>query len=443
MRRHAVWPVLIGCASLASCDAVFGLADRPLLSDASAPDAADLDADAETDAAAACPPEPSGYQDLATTGCWGTFDTAMVGVTVPGFEGAAFDGRYLYLVPNPGAVVARYDTSLPFSSSASWLTFDVGQALHISPTFAGAVFDGRSVIFAPATGPTYVRYDTQSGFTDATSWSDFDPSATSTVVTMADGFAGGTFDGRYSYFVPNSSHWAFKYDTTAAFTDVPEWYAHNIVGVGDVSPQFFGAAYDGRYVYFAPGSLAAETLGILIRYDTKGDYGLAASFDTFDMTTVSKNAAGFAGAAFDGRYVYFVPSGLAGESAIVTRFDSHGTLGAASSWAAFDVSSLPSGAGHFFGAAFDGRYLYLVPWGTTSSGANGRLARYDTTSAFTAGSSWSTFDTNLVQAASFQGSAFDGQYVYFAPQSGTVVARFRARSTSKMPALPGFHGSFF
>jgi hypothetical protein len=108
----------------------------------------------------------------------------------------------------------------------------------------------------------------------------------------------------------------------------------------------------------------------------------------------------------------------------------------------------------FAGGAFDGRYVYLVPetnTGTTSAtGAqfvgNGLVVRYDTTQPFGAASSWSTFDlkANFASTVSgFFGAVFDGRYLYLVPEGNTIAARFDARTPSQMPSLPAFHGSFF
>jgi len=201
--------------------------------------------------------------------------------------------------------------------------------------------------------------------------------------------------------------------------------------------SYSGGTFDGRYVYLAP------TGGPATRYDTHASFVKPSSWERFDTSQLKGSSNTFAGCAFDGRYVYFAPSGLAGGDVVVTRFDSHGTLSDLHDWAAFNVTAFAKAAGRFFGAAFDGRFLYLVPWGTSASGANGLLVRYDTTLPFAASSSWSTFDTNAIGAAAFQGSVFDGRYLYLCPQSSGTVARFEARDPPAEPDLPDFYGSFF
>ena len=74
-----------------------------------------------------------------------------------------------------------------------------------------------------------------------------------------------------------------------------------------------------------------------------------------------------------------------------------------------------AGAVGFAGTAFDGRYVYLVPYNGAKSGL---VTRYDTTALFAEKGSWSTFDLTIMnsEAKGFYGAAFDGQYVYLAPR---------------------------
>jgi hypothetical protein len=107
-------------------------------------------------------------------------------------------------------------------------------------------------------------------------------------------------------------------------------------------------------------------------------------------------------------------------------YDAHATKGAA--------------AERFTGTVFDGRYVYFVPNQHTL------LLRYDAMGAgFQDDTAWSTFDTKKVNAAGasqFCGGAFDGRYVYFVPWQDGVVLRFDARYPAEMPATYKTAGSF-
>jgi hypothetical protein len=226
-----------------------------------------------------------------------------------------------------------------------------------------------------------------------------------------------------------------RHDTTASFTTGASWSTYDLDTLAAGTKGFFGTAFDGRYVYFVP-DYDVGPFGRVVRYDTTAPFGASASWSTFDVATVSENAKGFQGAAFDGQYVYFLP----GETSFLARYNTHAPFNVGTSWEAFDVGALS--ATGFRGATFDGRYVYLAPRSSASPG-HGVLARYDTTAPFASASSWSTFDTTRANAnaTAFQGAVFDGRYVYLVPDNGSVAARFDAKTPPALP--PGYGSSFF
>jgi hypothetical protein len=151
-----------------------------------------------------------------------------------------------------------------------------------------------------------------------------------------------------------------RLDTTA-----PVFNAQASWGTFDASPVtatkvFHGAAFDGQYVYFVP-----EATGDVLRYDTRADFATASSWTVFNPALVDSGAQGFRGAIFDGQNLYFVPYPATSH---LTRYDTQMTFGNAASWTAFDITTLMGAyvnAKGFFGSAFDGRYLYLVPYTNT------------------------------------------------------------------------------
>ena len=101
---------------------------------------------------------------------------------------------------------------------------------------------------------------------------------------------------------------------------------------------------------------------------------LSESFDKFDgydaANTCGLDTRGFFGAVFDGRYVYFVPqnSGPAhpgrdtGHHGHVLRYDTQGDFASPSSWSAYDASETSGLVTRgYYGAVFDGRYVFFVP----------------------------------------------------------------------------------
>ncbi len=260
------------------------------------------------------------------------------------------------------------------------------------------------------------------------------------------------FDGRYLYLVPNDNttypfhHIVARYDTTASFTTAAAWSMFDLTAANTkILTGFWGGVFDGRYVYMVPSGGSGALL--VMRYDTTASFTTAAAWSTFDATTLDPNANDFFGAAFDGKYVYLVPLlnsqytcfGAPADTAVALRFDSTASFTSSSSWSEFDVLKVNPFAGGFAGAAYDGRYVYFVP-----SGSNGIAARLDPTADFATSAAWSTFNIQQVDvnAFGFAGAAFDGQYIYM-PGGGSIIARFHARSPAPLPKLPGWNGSFF
>ncbi|MAE62005.1 MAG: hypothetical protein CMJ49_11695 [Planctomycetaceae bacterium] len=283
--------------------------------------------------------------------------------------------------------------------------------------YFGAVFDGRYVYFSPEQHEGLIahgnvlRYDTHAPFEDAASYAAYDASSSGGLDCR--GYYGAGFDGRFVYFVPRHSHAGgfhtrlLRYDTRAEFSATEAWAAFDIGR--DHSSQ--SAAFDGRYLYLCPGYGGEEDVsnhsGEVIRYDTHAPFDDASSYAWFDATTVGgPDAACFDGAAFDGRWIYFVPL----NQSVAARYDTTSAFDDAGSWQCQDLA--PRGMGMCVGAVFDGRYIYYAPY------QNPRVVRFDTTGDFDDPSAFSCYDgdhTDGLRTAGFDGAYFDGRFVCFIP----------------------------
>ncbi len=431
---------------------------------------------------------------------WEFFEPSAVNTFSRNFQGGVFDGRYVYFVPNEYGTVTRYDTQGLFQSNASWSTFDTTTLSSAAQGFSGAVYDGQYIYFVPYHSPSgyeglVVRYDTHGAFDAGTpAWTVFDI-ATIPVPDSGPpltGFSGGTFDGRAVYLAPyyngverlsRVARYAVEGGATdggqdggteggASTADAGDSGAHD-GGQGDAGPGdsgeagppqfgaasqwswfdmsmsnddaagYYGAVFDGRYVYLIPYLNNAGNSGVVARYDTTATFTTGSAWSFFDTSTVNAGSLAFVGGAFDGRYVYLVPH----SKTIVTRYDTEGgDFNHLSAWSTFDVSQIvpiDGGTAEFAGAAFDGRFVYLVPE-LAAGQPFGAVTRYDTWSTFTSPCAWSAYDLSQLNAAAIEyfGAVYDGQYLYLVPK-GTVVARFDTKSSGAMPALPAFNGSFY
>ncbi|MEM2922457.1 MAG: DUF2341 domain-containing protein [Candidatus Bathyarchaeia archaeon] len=287
------------------------------------------------------------------------------------------------------SIVSKWSS---LTTLSTFEAYDAGNTSGLNTKgFFGAVFDGRYIYFIPqhdglGRHGKVLRYDTQGPFTDSESWSVYDAGNVSGLNTK--GYYGGVFDGRYIYFTPRTDglvHHSrvLRYDTHGEFRDEKSWCAYD-VGI-PVSHQ--GAAFDGRYIYFPPGYEGdyehSVPSGKVLRYDTHGDFTDGKSYTIYDAgNTGGLETKCYDGAVFDGRYVYFAPLDCVG---MMLRYDTYGEFTDGKSWSAYDAgNTMGLSTVGFNGGAFDGRYVYFAPWreGTGPDGkivSHGRVLRYDTT----------------------------------------------------------------
>jgi hypothetical protein len=384
------------------------------------------------------------YGDLTSTGDWSV--TNLAGLPTGSYDGSVFDGRYMYFAPD-GAVgtALRYDTKLAFGSLRAWSTFDLLGLNADAKYYRGAAFDGRYVYLVPGSAAGKVaRFDTASAYRDPASWTIFDANT----LGAHTGFMGATFDGRYLYFVPATrAAVAFRYDTQGTMTSPSSWSTFAIPSVDAAVGTFAGAVFDGRYLYYVPSASTTGPQGIIARYDVEAPFGLASSWKTLDLSKLEAKATGFKTGAFDGRYLYLVPGWSSSPTpwwtSTIARYDTQSSFDAQRAWTFFDTTGLDPNAAGFNAAAFDGRRLILAP-GFNATGSNGLMLGLDTQGELTGKASWSVFDSTSLASSvrNMRGASFDGRYVYLAPNYG-VAARFDARSsaTETTPSMRG--GSFF
>ncbi len=377
---------------------------------------------------------------------WDAFDPGDLGEgdDPDGYNGAAFDGRYIYYAPYRNeeysyhCEVLRFDTAsgYGFTSMKSWKTFD--PASHGVCTagggYHGSVFDGRYVYFVPwgdndGLHGEVLRFDTTGTFIDPSAWSAFEAGEHGIGVNPV-GYVGGVSDGRYIYFSPyydgEDNHGeVLRFDTSGGFTQLESWttYDPGADGVGVDPDGYTGAIYDGRYIYFAPGDNGTDRHGEVLRYDTSGDFTLPGSWATYDpgLHEVGDDPDGYSGGVFDGRYVYFSPyhNGTAHHGEVL-RYDTDGEFSTPSSWTTFDAKShgLGSDPTGLHGAVFDGRYVYFSPV-MNDAGIHDEFLRCDTFGDFSDVDSWNAFAPSDHQIGGeiggYPGGVFDGRYIHFIP----------------------------
>ena len=209
------------------------------------------------------------------------------------------------------------------------------------------------------------------------------------------------------------------------------------------SRGYFGAVCDGRYVYFVPeqhGEAGHPTHGVVLRLDTHGDFRDPASYQAYDAgSTDGLETRGYYGGVFDGRHVHFVPRQLDMDRyhSHLLRYDTAGAFDDAASWSASDMGEAHSQQG----AAFDGRHIYFCPGFSGDPRKEdepcGRVIRFDTQGEFRSPASCASVDITRFlgpRAACFDGGAFDGRYAYFVPLEGGLAVRHDTTAAFDDPA---------
>jgi hypothetical protein len=396
---------------------------------------------------------------------WTFFDVKNVGGATT-YSGVVFDGRYLYFVPNFSPPnVLRYDTHAALNDISAWTFFAPMAAIQAaggsntgSYTYLGGGFDGRYVYLAPFGANTYaIQYDTQQPFAGNASWSAFQ---TTTMDPKAN-YWGVASDGRYAYFMPNTTTTVLAYDNTAAtdsgtgFASASSWTAYNL-GTGANYGGFWGGVFADSHLYLVPYST-----NVASSHDTTLPVTSPAAWDVgvngFDFSNNEQlSPPHFWGGAYDGSHVYLLPYKSA--SWTIAAYSTSGGFTDDGVWSTCALETqLFAGAGSaagFVGGAFDGKRLILAPFGqlTASDGGTASLpvVAYDTTQPLCPAnvtSAYTQFDPTTLEggatAQGFEGAAFDGQYVYLVPHVGSVVARFQAKTANTGLTPSVYRGSWW
>jgi hypothetical protein len=375
------------------------------------------------------------YHDIADAGFWESVDLANIRHEISGFNGGAFDGkRYLYLVPGGNiSLVARYDVGMALDQPDSWRFFDVRQVADVGG-LSKAAYDGRYLYFSPNVRVVAARYDTQSDFEDAGSWTAFALGNDAGVVPGSEAiFNGAIHDGTGIVFVPSelnsgSSSYAVRYETDGDFQDAASWTGFAVAG----GPGFAGGVAANGAVYLAPYAVAARW-----QTDKAFDDPDAWAYLKPSELAPEANVGPFTGAVFDGRRVWYVPNA----TSTVVGYDTLRPFDGKGSWAFVPIAPelAPDASGKaygtFNGGAFDGRFVYFAP-------ADGRVIRFEVADQEDASVTWSSFDTTSLAdpGDGYRSAVFDGRYVTFINPSRSTLVRFDARSP---PAVPSFVGSSF
>ena len=158
------------------------------------------------------------------------------------------------------------------------------------------------------------------------------------------------------------------------------------------------------------------------------------NWETMSLSTAQNSAltdAAYFGAGFDGRYIYYCPY----YADNFLRFDTtKDSITVAGNWEQMSMSTAQGGVAldsAFNGVvSFDGRYMYYAPWYSNT------FVRFDTKgTSFATAADWENMSMSTAQGSTYLDAAyistiFDGRYVYYSSSSAATFLRFDTQGTS-------------
>lgn len=429
MRRRVLAGGLV--LLLAGCGFVLGLDPPTYDGPLSTPDSS-----VETGPVEAAAPILPGKLDDPTR--WATYDGAGGGYMV-----GPFDGRFIYFVRATdvdgvdagltGSRILRYDTKgAAFDDPKAWTQFDPEVALSTTGPHAIAVMEGKYLVIAASADNTFLRYDTtrpENDFGFSSSWETYDASQLKV----------GNPSG-YNAAVPLPAGGGVMFNNGLAYT--PLIHKGDAFDAGWQVTAFDGGTFPGgcgntynavcaaNRIFFTPGGSGGTAC--VVRYDPAKSY--VDGFESFDVSDLGEESTFFAGGVASPQHLYLTQFNTHDASAPtrILRKPLDGALDAG--WEGQPTNTKNPLARGFIGGAWDGRYLYFAPYPAPTTTVI--FERYDTTLGFTDSNSWDVAAGAAlgIPANRYWGAAFDGQYVYYSSYSAlgnekTAFARFKAWDT--------------
>jgi len=246
------------------------------------------------------------------------------------------------------------------------------------------------------------------------------------------GYCGICDTGDYIFYIPQGDNYYFlRYDKSQAFTTS----AVSVIDIsnGGSTPQykgFRGAVFDGRYVYFVPYTVGGVYYGNIIRYDTTAAFTYA-NLSFFDLTTINANYKGYYGACFDGRYVYFSPYsyGTASHGNFV-RYDTTGSFTSAGSYTVHDLTTINANYKGFINiTCSESGYIYMSSYYHMVGGIKGIILRYKFDESFTSSGSYESIDLEAINVnyKGYFGFVETNEYIFTIPWSNGSSSGIFAR----------------
>ena len=159
--------------------------------------------------------------------------------------------------------------------------------------------------------------------------------------------------------------------------------------------------------------------------------------------------AGYDGVFSDGRFIYFAPyQNGEGWHGTVLRYDLTMPFTSETAWALLDAKAVLGAFGGYVDGVVAGKLVCFAPHVRDGAILHGQVLCYDRDGDFSNGSSWYTYafadslecaaDPTCEEPVGYDGAAFDGRFIYYAPHSNSTgmhgeVLRYDALVSTGIP----------
>jgi hypothetical protein len=333
--------------------------------------------------------------------------TPFLDRSAQGFAGGFIDddGNWLYFVPfrrdlgdgvEPNGLAVRFDMTKDLSDRSAYETFDV-TTIPSPPDGAwigwvAGAYAGGFAFYMPMVEPhdgsagylphgQLLRYDAARAFDDPSAWELYD--LHTHVHRKAWGFQSNAVKMPWLYLVPYAAGNTVlvRYDVTRPFQEASSYETVDLALLNDEAKGYTGAVVVGDSVVLVPWRWKdapdprEQSMYTAAVYDTREPLTDAAAWSFFDLRTVDAGARGYQFGWLDAdELVHFVPA-FNSESLTPPPFvvwDSRMPFADACSWEAYPSDGVPPSTG----AAYDGTWAYLAPYGM--DGDSGLITRVGT-----------------------------------------------------------------
>ncbi|MFZ5468573.1 MAG: hypothetical protein ACOZIN_03965 [Myxococcota bacterium] len=211
-----------------------------------------------------------------------------------------------------------------------------------------------------------------------------------------------------------------RYETSKAFTDPAAWQWYDLTQIHAGAVGFQSIAAKPPWLYLIPYIDGQNGANVLVRYNLDQPFTESASYESVVLTSLHPGAIGYTGAIVAGDNLVLVPWRDMGETvqseqsvSLAAVFDTRAALTDASAWSFFDLTTLhPDAKGYQFGWLDKLGFVHFVPTHNFALLGPPPFVVWDGARPFTSPSSWATYPNSGVAQT---GAAYDGNFAWLAP----------------------------